>query len=154
MKSYKKRGLCPQCGNPEYKNGNVFHLNVVTNNWECGNCSHKKPAGKKHSFKFGDDGLTDRQRDSVERIKTRFFERAANGDKYEIKQLEIKPAGEYSFATVVIEVGMIGDEGTAASLLCRTSGHFIIRVGGSIKCLGLRDGTYNVEKKYQGQYFE
>ena len=47
-------------------------------------------------------------------------------DGYEIKVFEVNREYEPAFTSIRIETGRIGDEGTAASILCRTYAHLLI----------------------------
>lgn len=51
-------------------------------------------------------------------------------DEYEWKRFKVEPIGRT--LSVVIELGRIGDEGTAASVFCRTRGHAFVGPRGGI----------------------
>ena len=60
--------------------------------------------------------------------------------EYEIKEYEVKDC-EY-FLSVVIETGMVGDEGTMASILCRNRVHLFIGKRGGITYPCYKNGKH------------
>lgn len=84
------------------------------------------------------------QERAVERIRTGAFEafdHSRGEGKYEIKKFEVNEH-EY-FVSVYAVVGMVGDEGTMAEIICRNKVHFFVGKRGGV--------TYPVwnEKKRQ-----
>lgn len=57
----------------------------------------------------------------------------ANPADYEYKRFEVEDCG--AFVSVVSEVGLVGDEGTAASILCRTRRHIHIGKRGGMRLM-------------------
>ena len=75
--------------------------------------------------------MTEKQKRTVEMLRRRVIQMDGHGDKYEYKRFEIREL-EYGAVSVVSEVGLIGDEGTAASILCRTRRHLFVGKRGGL----------------------
>ena len=59
------------------------------------------------------------------------FDLSHGGGDYEIKRYEVK---DYKyFISVSLEVGLVGDEGTMASIFCRDRVHLFVGTRGGIK---------------------
>lgn len=58
------------------------------------------------------------------------FDYSRGNGRYEIKQYDVKEFP--TFLSVVIEVGMTGDEGTLASVICRDRAHVFVGKRGGI----------------------
>lgn len=77
--------------------------------------------------------MTKSQEREIERLIVDFFRYTSllSPEKYEIKKLDIMET-TYKTVIVVIETGMKGDEGTAASILCRSMRQFFIGPRGKV----------------------
>lgn len=83
--------------------------------------------------------MTNQQEMKVNMIKSQ-AENLHSSNNYEIKRWEVEET-EY-FISLVVEVGMKGDEGTMASILCRDTLHVFIGKKG-----GVRKPMYNRKTK-------
>ena len=72
---------------------------------------------------------------------------------YEIKQWDVKD-NEWGTVTVYVEIGLVGDEGTAAEYLCRDRVQLFIGPRGAVKFpvyKRRKDGSFhNYYKQYKG----
>ena len=75
--------------------------------------------------------MTKAQERAIERIKRQAKRDLFFGEEYEFKIFEVTE-NEY-FVSVVLEVGMIGDEGTLAALICRDHCHLFVGKRGGIR---------------------
>jgi len=80
-----------------------------------------------------------------EQIRDAMLQRRSD---HELKKYEITPIAA-NLSSLIIEIGMVGDEGTAASLLCRDYRHYIIYRGGGV---ALVSGGVGIDLKYKKQY--
>lgn len=83
--------------------------------------------------------MTKSQEKTIERIRRRIPNDLFFGDDYEVKQFRIEDC-EY-FINLVIETGMIGDEGTLAVLTRDNVQMFIGKHGGVTYPVNKKDGT-------------
>jgi len=76
-----------------------------------------------------------------------------NHKGYEVKRWAVTEPGEGDYpspiAFIIVETGMINDEGTLAALYCRTSRHIAVRAGGGLQLLNAENkrnsrGLWNV----------
>lgn len=74
--------------------------------------------------------MTKAQEKAVERIKTMAKKDLFFGDNWEIKKFEVTEL-EY-FVSVYVQTGIVGDEGTLASIVARDSCHLFIGKRGGI----------------------
>lgn len=76
----------------------------------------------------------------IEGLKKQNLEASERGfsSRYELKEFKVVKTDEN--ANIVIEAGMIADEGTMASILCRARIHIFIRKGGGLEMFGKKDG--------------
>lgn len=90
---------------------------------------------------IGADDLTPSQEKALRRIWRAAWDRASNGGltDVEVKEFNLKPigSGPYLTVSVVLELGRVGDENTAASVFCRTRGHFFVGSHGGIRVAGV-----------------
>lgn len=84
--------------------------------------------------------MTKLQEKAIERIK-KLVKSDMYSDDMEIKKWEVNELD--SFVSLVVEYGHIGDEGTLASIICRTRAHLFIGKRGGI--------TYPITNK-KGQF--
>ena len=80
------------------------------------------------------------QSKAIQYLKEMFLYNHSYGDKdnYEIKEFKCEPfesQDKKSKWSVVIEVGMKNDEGTAAAIICRDRRHFFIGKNGGVEVL-------------------
>lgn len=75
--------------------------------------------------------------------KDLFFDK----EKYEVKKFEVEETAY--FVSVVGEVGLKGDEGTLASVICRNRFHLFVGPKGGISYYN-KKGTKKHLKKYEG----
>lgn len=92
--------------------------------WECQNCG-MHIARRVRSRPDEHSPLTRSQLRAITEIQQCKLHRG-----YEVKMLNIAQCG--SFVSVAIQVGINGDEGTMASILCREYGHFFVGRRGKI----------------------
>jgi len=74
--------------------------------------------------------MTEKQARVVKMLRRRVIQMDGHGDKYEYKRFEITES--HGLVSVVSTVGLIGDEGTAASILCRTHRHILVGKRGGL----------------------
>ena len=98
--------------------------------------------------------MNPKQQGTIERIKTAIVEMKSCGkpDKYEFKQFKIVDDGKLVF--LVTEYGMIGDEGTMASLMVRDRRMFMIRQGRRRPASELRREPPKHEPKGHPRHFQ
>lgn len=96
--------------------------------------------------------MTDRQKKMVEKLKAKAEISLFHGDGYEFKELKVKNLGP--FVSVSIVVGLKGDEGSLAAILCRDRFHcFVGKRGGvtypvNYQC---KNGNWkHVERRWDG----
>lgn len=83
--------------------------------------------------------MTPSQEKRISQIKELYLYYHSYGsdkDRYEVKKFEVNPISpeqKRSIYSVVIEVGLKGDEGTTASIYCRNRNHFFIGRRGKIE---------------------
>jgi len=75
--------------------------------------------------------MTEKQARVVKMLRRRVIQMDGHGDKYEYKRFDVKEM-DCDLVSVVSEVGLIGDEGTAASILCRTHRHILVGKRGGL----------------------
>lgn len=82
--------------------------------------------------------MTDRQKQIIERLKRRIIENDIPDPKLrEVKKEEIKEL-ECGLIHFYIEIGITGDERTAASIFCRNRRHIIITKRGGIQLMNAK----------------
>lgn len=92
--------------------------------------------------------MTEKQAKTVEWLRKEIIRHDGYGkhaDKYEYKTFEVEEIG-YGIVTVYSVVGLKGDEGTMAAILCRTTRHIAIGPRGGMKLLNSRKGTVTGRK--------
>lgn len=99
--------------------------------------------------------ITKQQAKAIESIKkvAETMHGEKHADKYEIKKFEIDEC-EY-FVSLTVEVGLKGDEGTMAEILCRDYAHLFIGKRGGITypvCKKMKNGSYKHYTKCFGGY--
>lgn len=94
--------------------------------WECRNCGLEMPR-REPARRTESTPLSRRQLRAITEIQLYQLD----GRNHEVKRLQVKNCG--SFASVVCEVGGVGDEGTLAAILCRYRGHFFVGPRGRIR---------------------
>lgn len=90
--------------------------------------------------------MTNTQKKTIERIKKMAEQTFYVKDKYEIKTVEIDE-NEY-FVSLYIETGLIGDEGTLASVFGRDGAHFFIGKRGGITYPTYKNGK-TITKRFE-----
>lgn len=139
-----KRALCRVCEE------RVPHTRLTDpDEWRCENCGHRRPARpfKRRNRK---PGKTASQEAAIERIKRQVLVAhagEAHVDGYEVKEFTVEDFGW--FVSLVVEVGLKGDEGTMASVFARTRRHIAIGRNGGVKLLNPKrkaeaQGWFNV----------
>lgn len=89
--------------------------------------------------------MTKAQEKAIERIRT--LVEAECGDRYEIKEWNI---AEFPyFVSLVSETGLIGDEGTMASIFARDRAHLFIGKRGGITYPVIRNGK-QTNRRFKG----
>lgn len=115
-KSYRiPSAECPTCGN------HIWTADLLDGSpvWQCTNCSHRRP---RKVTKRG-EGVTPAQRAAADRFMFRALHWACpdtapgHACRYEVKKHEEKM--QHGRLSVVFEVGLKNDDGTAASIFCR-----------------------------------
>lgn len=126
-----KRGKCPNCcpdGGAILTVALDAELKPV---WRCNNCFTETP--RQHRRKADESSpLTPSQLKAITKIQLNQLR-----DGHEVKQFRLVQLG--SCVSVVVEVGRKGDEGTLASVLCRTRGHFFVSRLGKIQAVDPSD---------------
>jgi hypothetical protein len=110
--------------------------------WRCNNCGQETPR-KVQKPPDEHSPLTPSQIRAITMIQQH---KLHDKSRYEVKRLQIQQYGH--FVSVVCEVGVKGDEGTMAALLCRDYGHFIVSRNGAIKATDNKTTTKEKLKKY------
>lgn len=87
------------------------------------------------------------QQEMVERLKTAILEKNSGSRGSEIKKLEIREF--YNTVSMVIEVGMPGDEGTMASVFARDYRHIFIGPRGGLEICNTKTKTGKYRKSRQ-----
>lgn len=95
--------------------------------WRCNNC-HQETRRLVQRRPDESTPLTQSQIDAITRIQQYNVR-----DGYEVKQFHLCNLG--AKASVVVEVGRKGDEGTAGAIFCRQRGHFFVGRQGRIEAL-------------------
>ena len=130
----RKRATCPTCSPDEkfaiYTRGRDFDGDGKwTSFWACNNCGHRKPITHRRRT-WEPDTINARQQRTVDRLRTSLLTR--NDGSYEWKHFDVTTT-DYGTVWLSCESGMLNDEGTAASILCRDSWHVQIKSGGGTK---------------------
>ncbi len=116
---------CKECGNDFWETcGDVA---------DCTNCGFERPF---HQRNARTDKMSPTQEKMIAFAKEQIFENDSNGysENYEYKRFEVKLL-DWGKVEVLSEVGCKGDEGTLATIFCRTRRHiFIGRRGGLTLC--------------------
>jgi hypothetical protein len=88
--------------------------------------------------------MTPAQEKTVARLKEGFLYHHSFGDEsnYETKTFKLDLSAEVKSVSMVIEVGMINDEGTTAALICRDRAHFFIGPRGGIRMVDRDSNKY------------
>lgn len=139
---------CKACGMQRVQHSLLedFADGKTTYIWRCENCGTRTPKQmqKPHVRK---PGFTPAQEKSIALIKERLLEKhyGDSSPMYEMKEFDVKDEGW--FASVVAETGMKGDEGTAASILCRRRVH--VAVG---RCGGLEVLNAKIQHRRRGWF--
>lgn len=90
--------------------------------------------------------MTDKQYKKIEQIKKMIprFDFYGAPEKYEVKKWEVEELGVNGIICVVLVTGLIGDEGTMASLLCRKHRQFFVGARGGISVMNRNYNFTNV----------
>jgi hypothetical protein len=138
----RKTAACPNC----CPNGGAYfdaswdytEAGAAVPIWECANCFHKLP---RRTPKPHRERQTPAQNRMVAALRRRIEERHCNGrpETHEFKKFEATLCEHTGYVYVISEYGMIGDEGTMASLLCRDYRHIVIGRSGGLTLLNPKD---------------
>jgi hypothetical protein len=90
------------------------------------------------------DGFTAKQRAKAAQLVACWLSLHGDPTRYEVKKHELTVT-EYGNVSLFVVIGMVGDEGTMAQLLCRERRHVFIGRDGGLAC-------YKTEKNAAGRY--
>ena len=108
--------------------------------------------------------MNSKQERAVEKIRAAIIEKHARGNEREFKQFEITELADGELISLVVEYGMVGDEGTYAEIMVREYWHFFIGIAGGVTLVshstnlnshnssgknGLARGVYNSVNFYR-----
>lgn len=91
-----------------------------------------KAAATRRAPERNADGFTAKQVARADRLVTYWLNRYCGSSK-EVKQQE-RRALDYGGMALLVVIGMVGDEGTAAALVCRDRYHVFISAEGGVSC--------------------
>jgi hypothetical protein len=88
-----------------------------------------------------DGAKTERHQEIATTIRNRMVEqyRRSSPRDVEVKKFEVTHFPDCPLTFVVVEVGMVGDEGTMASALCRDYRHIVIGKEGGLTLMNARN---------------
>lgn len=137
---------CPECL-PNHR-GAIFsaeYNDAMTPIWVCRNCGHEKLRGQRRRQK-----LSQAKFESIAvKIRDDVLARNSKISPQEIKKFSMTYDEELGHGFVVVETGMLDDEGTMASLVCRDYRHVHVTQSGAVKLMnpktkGQACGWFNV----------
>ncbi len=120
-----KSVVCEKCGNAFWE--------TFGDAADCTNCGFERPF---HSRSAKTDKMSPAQEKMVAFARKQIFENDSNGypETHEYKRFEVELL-EWGAVSILTEIGSMTDEGTWASIFCRTRRHiFIGRRGGLTLC--------------------
>jgi len=134
----KREVVCPECGYDRYF--------VYMNTFECASCNQEYPRERRQpartAERFGVK-VTQRQAQAIDYAQEHMIAKHErySDRKYEVKSIEVSPCGDHPICFAVIEVGMVGDEGTYGEIFNRDRRHFEIGPRGAMTLLNSKSGA-------------
>lgn len=112
-----------------------------TPSWRCENCGKISPRRKRNPRKAS-NGMTKAQVETIAEVTRRILaknERTAKAVEVKESKVEVRD----HFVALTLEVGMVGDEGTMASIYCRDRRVLVIGPRGGLTLLNAKDKSKN-----------
>ena len=128
----RKRDTCPTCcPNDKFaiykKDRDIGDDGDFHTYWICNNCGHRKLITPRRSYIPGEINV--RQQRTLDRLRTHLIP-ISDIDRYEWKSWDVTTT-DYGTVWLSCQKGLLNDEGTMASVICRDDWHIQIKAGGA-----------------------
>lgn len=140
MSRSTKRAKCPGClPEGESSPDALAYFTRSTDDckpaWRCENCGHCLP----RQVKVRRQGRTPSQQRLIDELPKALLNKANEYSRHdhEVKRVDVSDENEF-FVSLVVEVGLVGDEDTMASVLCRDYRHIFIRPSGGLELVNAK----------------